>query len=178
MSYSAPGSVEELVLRWTKRVRESQFSHYDAAEVLGRWHGRLGLPVVVLSAVVGTSLFASLAASDPTTSVVVRVIAGAVSLAAAALGSVQTFLKYSEKAEKHRSAAARYGAIRRELELMVASKRFGDDQLEEVRKAIDSLSAEAPEVPKYIFARTEAYLKEHEMMGTDAPGQQRSGPAV
>jgi len=123
------------------------------------------LPVVILSAVVGTSLFASLAASDHT-GVVVRVVAGAVSLAAAALGSVQTFLKYSEKAEKHRSAAARYGAIRRELEVMLALKRFDDGQLEKVRKEIDSLSAEAPEVPKHIFARTEAYLKEQDTVGT------------
>jgi hypothetical protein len=61
----------------------------------------LGVPVVVLTTFVGTSVFATLQ-EDVNTSL--RILVGAVSVFAAVLASLQTFLRYPERAEKHRIA--------------------------------------------------------------------------
>jgi hypothetical protein len=67
-----------------------------------------GIPAVVLSTVVSTSVFASLLKQpDPW----LQITLGFASVAAALLASLQTFLSYSERAEKHRIAGAKYGAL-------------------------------------------------------------------
>ena len=70
----------------------------------------LGIPSVVLSAAVGTTLFATLGRNGASANL--RIAAGLVSLFAAVLVALQTFLGLAELADKHRSAASTYGAIR------------------------------------------------------------------
>jgi len=45
-----------------------------------------------------------------------RIVAGLLSVLAAILASLQTFLKFSERAQMHREAGARFGALVKELE--------------------------------------------------------------
>jgi hypothetical protein len=161
MSYQSPESPKVLAESWLKRLREAQFAHYEAAEVLSRTHTRLGLPVVILSTVVGSSVFASIAA-DKVVPIIVKIVVGLISVAAAVLASLQTFLKLSERAEKHRAVAARYGAIRREVEQVLVFKEIEPKTLDGIRSQIDALSGEAPEIPKRIFGRVEAYLERHD----------------
>lgn len=162
--YKHAESPTSLAERWLKRLRESQFAHYEAAERLSRANTRLGIPVVIFSAMVGTSIFASLGSSNelPTA---LRIAAGLISISAAVLASLQTFLKFSERAEKHRAIAARYGAIRRQIEQILAFEEINSDVLKNIRSQIDTLGEEAPEIPKHIFDRMDAYLKGHDSKG-------------
>jgi hypothetical protein len=80
-------------------------------------------------------------------------------VAAAILASLQTFLGYSERAEKHRVAGAKYGAVGRELETLRASARSESDEvISEVRKRLD----ESPNNPIWLYQRAWSEQRPHE----------------
>jgi peptidoglycan hydrolase CwlO-like protein len=154
MAYSPPDSVDELLKRWHKRLRESQFAHYESAKMLSRANLGLGIPVVIFSTLVGTSVFATIQ-SNP--NLLIQITLGLLSMVAAVLASLQTFFRYSERAEKHRGVGARYGAIRREIEQVIANPQTeysnAKETLDSLRTKIDSLADEAPEVSSQTWKR-------------------------
>lgn len=149
--YTPPATKEELLLKWLRRARESQFSHYDAAKKL-RNHGQnLGIPVIIITAVLGASAFGSILTE--TVPLFAKLIAGLLGLAAAILSSLQTFFKFSERSEKHKVCAAKYGAIRRELEFFHTQGNITDAELKEIRLKLDKLAEDAPDVEAAFFSR-------------------------
>ncbi|OLL28543.1 hypothetical protein BTH42_26935 [Burkholderia sp. SRS-W-2-2016] len=157
-AYTPPGDETELLLKWIRRARESQMSHYDMADLLSARARRLGWLVTVLSAFVGTAVFVSLSA--PPISIEMRIFVGLVSVAAAISAALQTFLRYAERAEKHRAAGARYGAVRRRLEAVFAGDPDARDghYLSSIRIELDRLAEDSPNVPPWIFYRTQRAL--------------------
>lgn len=145
--------LEAVLGSWYRRARESQFAHYHAANhyaASSRW---LGIPSVLLSAVVGTALFATLQHNGiPPT---LQVGAGLIALTAAALSTLQTFLGYDERAAKHRAAAAAYGAVRREIEqhqvLRPRSRADADSLIDTVRHHLDDVSASSPDISSRLW---------------------------
>nr|MDQ5828128.1 SLATT domain-containing protein [Chloroflexota bacterium] len=101
---------------WYKRVSKTQRAHYLSAGHFGRRSYGLGIPVIALTTFVGTSLFATLQTGPEPW---LQVLVGLASVLAAVLASLQTFLGYAERAEKHRVAGAKYGALGRELEALL-----------------------------------------------------------
>ena len=146
-----PQNPKELLEKWLKRLREAQFSHYESAKSLGRSNYVLGIPALILSTFVGTSIFASLGKTlDPS----LQILVGIVSVIAATLSALQTFLGFSDRAAKHREVASRYGAARRRIEEILAvngGNSIPTEEIKLVRKEIDSISAEAPNVPDNIW---------------------------
>jgi hypothetical protein len=107
-------SVKEVLNGWYERVTNAQKAHYLSTNHFTRWSMGLGIPVIALSAIVGTSIFFALQnRPEPC----VQILVGLCSLTATVLASLQTFLGHSERAEKHRVAGAKYGALCRELEI-------------------------------------------------------------
>jgi hypothetical protein len=157
MTRQPPESENELLKEWFRRIRESQFAHYEAAKSLLRKKYLLGIPVVLLTAFTGTSVFATLS-SKP--NIHFQVLVGCVSVLAAVLASLQLFLHHQERAEKHRSVAGRYGSLRREIEKLLASSQshFEKDKLDLLKEKIDYLSEEAPEISPKIWKKTETIL--------------------
>jgi hypothetical protein len=149
--YAPPATEAELVLSWLRRARESQFAHYAAARRL-RSYGRVfGVPVIIITALIGASAFASiLAQAIP---LYAKVIAGLCSVAATVLSSLQTFFKFSERSEKHRLFGAKFGALRRELESLHVQNEIKPAQLTTVRTKLDKLAIEAPDVSAAVFSR-------------------------
>jgi hypothetical protein len=86
-----------------RRAWAASLAHYRRASQLQRSNVRLGLPVVVLSAVVGTSLFATL--GEERLPMALRIIVGTVSVAAAVLAAVQTFFGFAQRGDQHVLAA-------------------------------------------------------------------------
>jgi hypothetical protein len=106
---------------------------------------------VVITAVVGASAFASVVTElIPIWS---KVAAGAASVLAGVLAALQTFFKFSERAERHKTFGAKFGAIRRELEALNASGRAKDEPnyINVLRDRLDRLAEEAPAVPAEVF---------------------------
>jgi hypothetical protein len=96
--------------------------------------------------VVGTSVFATLQQKPEFWW---QLSVGLMSIAAAALSALQSFLGYSDKAEKHRSAGAKYNAIGRELELLLAQDSDWAP-LDSIRQRIDTLAQESPHIPESV----------------------------
>lgn len=148
-----PKDAEDLLRRWLMRARMSQNSHYRAAIRLEREGRLLGVPAAVLSTIVGTTVFAALQKSIE---IRIQIAIGLISVLAAVLTALQTFLAPGEKAARHRSAAARYGAIRRRIELLLASGVSSSDSgIERIREILDSVAESAPEIPQSVWSQEE-----------------------
>ncbi len=101
--------------------------------------------MIVLSAVVGTSIFATLQADKNMT---MQIVTGLISFAAAVLASLQTFLRFAERSENHRVAAANYGSLRRlieeELTQLPDTSEGKKELLGKIRSQFDQLAKESP----------------------------------
>lgn len=149
-----------LLDEWDSDLRVICHGHYDAAVLAGGRNYALGVPVVVLTAAVGTSVFATLG-EIPNTSV--QILVGLASLAATVLAALQTFLKYAERAEKHRQSGAFFGSLLKEIEQVRAVppadegafRKWGNS----FRGRWDDVSRESPTVPPAIWKRRHAEHK-------------------
>jgi len=140
--------VELLAADWFRRARESQRAHYECCARYNRLNRLLGIPTIVLSAGVGTAVFATL---DKGASGSLKVILGLLSVTAAVLASLQTFMAFGDLGTRHKAAGARYGAIRRNLELLKVSPPPSEHEVSQellkIKKEMDDLAERAPHVP-------------------------------
>jgi hypothetical protein len=142
-------SQSDLLNEWYRRVAVTQYAHYLSANQYGALKLCLGVPAIFLAAVVGTSVFATI---EKQPDLWIRVCVGLASVGAAVLTSLQTFLGYAERAEKHRVAGAKYGALGRELEQLRTSKQeHPPEAIADLRRRIDDLAIEAPNNPLRIY---------------------------
>jgi hypothetical protein len=150
-SYHPPADARELLAAWARRTRTSKVSHYAMAHRLGRRAQWLGLPVMLITVLVGTSAFASIASQA--VSIEAKLAVGLLSVLATVLSSLQTFFKYPERAEQHRRSAAKYGAIERELEVLFAAGGAAVDpvQVAALRAKLDRLAEDAPHGTWQVF---------------------------
>lgn len=103
----------EIFGQWQWGLGNSQRTHYEAAKHYERLHLGFGVPTVITSALLGTTVFASLQHADVAW---VKTLMAVLSVSMIALTSLQTFFKYSERAERHKTAGVQMGEVRRELE--------------------------------------------------------------
>jgi hypothetical protein len=138
----------DLLDEWAARVTAAQHAHYHLMSKLRRRNLGLGLPVVILSALVGTALFATVANSSARAPAWVRLLAGSISVLAAVLAGVQTFLKFAERSQQHALAADWLAAVRRDIDLIRATPETerGDPKkvLSDLRKEINKIAQNAP----------------------------------
>lgn len=138
---------------WYKRVAITQRAHYLSADYFGKRKYWLGIPAVLLSTLVGTTVFASLQKQPE---LWLQITVGLASVAAAILTSLQTFLSYSERAEKHRLAGAKYGALGRELEILRSLPEVNIETINDLRARLDSLAQESPNNPLPIYKKAQS----------------------
>jgi hypothetical protein len=150
-------SERQLLADWTARVTAAQHAHYYLMTQLRRRNLMLGIPVIVLTAAVGTALFSSIANGDAAAPVWAKVTAGVISALAGVLAAIQTFMKFSERAEKHAVAADWLAAIRRDLEVVAATpeETRGDPTsvLAKLRKEINRIAQSAPAIGEQVWHR-------------------------
>src|SRR5258708_33785580 len=100
----ASKALDEIV-REAKRLEESTLysmkGHHVASNGWSRRNLWLGLPVVVISALVGATTFSQYAETYPE----LKVLAGFLSLTIAVLSGITTFLNPNEKENAHLNAA-------------------------------------------------------------------------
>lgn len=75
-------------------------------------------------------------------------------MTAAVLSALQSFFSFTDKAERHRTAGARYNAVGRELEQLLA-KDSDWSALTEIRARIDALAEESPHIPESVHQEME-----------------------
>jgi len=144
--------VEQLLKNWHSRVYAAQSAYYDMAERLRRMNYILGIPVVIVSSMVGTAVFA-----DWSQNGVYKWWVGSVSILAAVLASLQTFLKFGESATLHGTAADWFAAIRREIEELMAlppALRGHPKQcLDSIRQEMNKAGQKSPELSERMWKK-------------------------
>ena len=136
---------------WLTGVRVLTVGHYAAAKHFEECHRNLGIPVIILSTVVGTAVFASIQSSPAAWA---QALVGFLSLSAAIFSGLQTFLGDAQLAEKHKRAAVNYSRLRRELDEFCA---FPPDRetrqvfVHDFRQRWNALEQEAPTIPDRIY---------------------------
>lgn len=152
--YHACMKPNELIEEWHAGIRINVLAHYECSKLFDRYHRALGYPTVILSALAGTAFCSSLMDSKVWWA---RGITVLLSLAVTVFASLQTFLRYSERAEKHKSAATEFGKLRRELEQIIALIPTGGAvsarEMESVRAKWGELSTHAPAIPNHVYTR-------------------------
>lgn len=134
------------------------YGHYTAGRQAAKGHMWLGVPVVVLTAIVGTSIFATFSETPASHW---KIITGLVSLLATVLAALQTFFGFSERAEKHKAAGARYGALRRDIELFALRYRDKEPshrdqaliELEALTERLSRLAEDSPDLSDELYDR-------------------------
>lgn len=114
----------ELLQQWQNGIRILHIQHYLAANHNAKMHKALGIPVIILGTIVGTSVFASLESSPEPW---VKILVGLLSITSVVLSSLQTFMGFGDKEEKHKAVAVKYGELRRELEHFIATMDKQED---------------------------------------------------
>jgi hypothetical protein len=144
---SPPGTIawadaHRLLDEWHLRITTAQFGHQLQAERTRGWNLVLGIPVVAATTIVGTSAFAAI--NNSGTNAGWKVAAGILSILAAVLAAMQTFLGFGDRSERHRIAATRYAAIRRSIELALA--RRDTQAIDRIRIDMDRIGGPSPQI--------------------------------
>jgi hypothetical protein len=139
-------SQREVAEEWDDQIAITQHEHYLAALRFARLHYWIGIPLVLLTAIVGRSVFATPQQQRHASG---RIGVRILSVSATVLAVLQTFLSYNERAEKHRMAGARYGALGWQLALMLAQDSDCSG-LDDIGKQLDALAQESPNIPKVV----------------------------
>jgi hypothetical protein len=156
MDGDTSGDISLKIIEYRNRASRTRRSHYIASAKADENNFRLGIPVVIITAVVGTSIFATLQENP---SIYIKIAAGILSLSATILAALQTYLGFSEKSAKHKEAGARYAAIWRRLDLLdLELKNSGEafrqcaiDELKKIVAALDEAAKESLSVPDWAY---------------------------
>jgi len=134
-----------LLTEWKNNLEISRATHYETAKQLSKENNWIGIPAIVLSAIVGTSILVTV---QETVNSNLKVAAGLISVLAAVFAGIQTLLHPEERAEKHRTAAARYSALIRRIDEVLAfsgkDEEIQSDIVKSIREEYDKVSLEAP----------------------------------
>src|SRR5439155_25626998 len=110
--------MEELLNDWHRRAYAAQCTYYQLAERFRKLHYKLGICTVILTSAAGATIFVD--KEKVQLAPYLQGGAGVVSLLAAVLAGLQTFLRPGQAATEHGFAGDWYAAIRREIEQLQA----------------------------------------------------------
>lgn len=150
-------NLDDVYSRWYRRLRESQFGHHEAYLQYTSLHYKFAIPAVLFSTFIGSSLFLTLNLNK---SIETQIIVGLISLASSVIASFQVFFNFSEKAEEHKRAAARYGSLRREMERIATLDK--DDRIilsALIANLINHVSEDSPTIPKKAWDKVTTKLE-------------------
>jgi hypothetical protein len=146
----SPGGADQLLTGWLVHCHKARDRHDEAARRYAKGQYALGIPSLIVSTVVGTSVFAALSSKE-----VPPLWVGLLSILAAVLAALQTFMDFGSRSDKHRSAAVKYKSSIRLIEESLVQQRQGtalnNDEIAAIRTALDSQEESAPVVMPAIY---------------------------
>ena len=145
-----PHGTDQLLTGWLIHCHKARDRHDEVARRYAMAQYALGIPTLIVSTIVGTSVFAALSSSQ-----VPSLWVGVLSMLAAVLAALQTFMDFGGRSDKHRHAAVRYKGSIRQLEESIVQQKTGTepsrDELEAMRTMLDDLEEAAPVVMSNIY---------------------------
>lgn len=151
------------IIREARRLEETSLysmkSHHCAAEKWSSRHLWLGLPVVIISALVGAATFSQYAETYP----IIKTIAGLFSISVAVLSGITTFLNPNDKENAHLSAAHGFDKINNEARMFRAIECWREESDEaltsKLRELVDrksELNSNSPQIPNWAYEKAKA----------------------
>jgi hypothetical protein len=152
-----------LLTEWKQHLRVSRATHYETAKQLSKTNIAIGISAIVSSAIVGTSILATV---QETVNTNLKIVAGLVSVLAAVLGGIQTFLRLEERAENHRASGAKYSALIREIDEVLAYSQKGRaisvDRVKNIREQYDKVTLEASPTSQKVYEKALGIIKAYD----------------
>lgn len=144
---------KDLIADWHRRCRQSQRLNYVTGNIYLKYHYFIGIFSIVLSAIVSSTFFTQI----QTMPAILVYLAGSINILVGILSALQTFFRFSEKSEKYKSISAKYGAVRRQLELLMTQENISkaelERQLETIQKKMDDLAMNSLNIPARVKKR-------------------------
>jgi len=154
-----PAAIDDLLVGWLIHSHKARDRHDEAARRYAWGQYALGIPSLIVSTIVGTSVFAALSSATAPPFWV-----GLLSMVAAVLAALQTFMDFGGRSDKHRAAAVKYKVSIRLLEESLVQQQEGTpitkDEVDDIRASLDSLEETAPVVMSGIYDRIEQRYKD------------------
>ena len=140
---------------WAEIAASYQYLHLRAYISLAKSNKRFSIPIIVLSTLCGSASLSTSSLPEDWQAMAPSVI-GALSICTGVLGTIQEFLKISERESGHRVASLQYGSlargIRAELSMPVADRsQHGKDYIIHTKEQLDRLAMDSPQVPMPII---------------------------
>lgn len=135
--------VRQTLEGWSSRARREADAHRRACRRLERLNYQIGIPTVIISSVVATAVFASL---NESVSLAIKFAVGFISVTAAILSGVQTFVRPSVRAEQHRAAQVGLERIVRDIETLLVLEDGAEPA--DLSGSVDALSERLAEAQK------------------------------
>lgn len=132
--------------------------HYLTAARKAAYHRWLGVPSVVITAITGTAVCATIE-QNPGKDPIWPIVIGTALLTAAVLSSLQTFVRFSEEAERSTVAARRNNDSRRRLEIMEMqytesspdARAMALEALDGILPIFTKVAEESPTIPDKLY---------------------------
>ncbi len=148
--------IKQLLGSWHEEINILMQAHYDMAIRKKRMNYVVGIPLIMLEILIASYMIFSIS-NNP--SFQLKMIVGALVILAAILAALQTFLKYSEQAEDHRNAHARFRNLMVAIDQTQALPPRDDHALSEwcdkFRERWGEVSLDAPVIPKRLIKAKE-----------------------
>lgn len=150
----SPIGTDQLLTGWLVHCHKARDRHDEAARRYAKGQFALGIPSLIVSTVVGTSVFAALSSKE-----VPPLWVGVLSILAAVLAALQTFMDFGSRSDKHRVAAVKYKSSIRLIEESLVQDKQGvaltKDDIEAIRTILDGQEETAPVVMPAIYDSVE-----------------------
>lgn len=149
---------DDYIKKWLRSLEILHHGHWDASRYYDGINLGLGIATTVTATISGTTAFAQIQqqVEQVELNTMIQVGIGIFALIAAALGAVQSFVRPSELASRHKQAAQKYGTLRREIELQLQlGLPIEHEFLTDFRLRWGAVDEETLPVPQRIYDRTE-----------------------
>lgn len=147
---------------WAAKTAREAYAHNKAGRRNSRLHYYIGIPTVIVSSVVATTVFASLGTN---VALWTKFVVGAISVVAAVLTGLQTFFNCGGRAEQHRLVQIELERIGYDIDLASVHQRADEETLAKLGDRLTEAQRKAPS------PRTRDYLH-------DAPASAARSPST
>jgi hypothetical protein len=145
----------ELLERRGKLAWAAQHAYFERAGILGKMNYFIGVPVVIVTALAGSAIVVNQSKGSP-----IPIWVGVITVSAAVLASLQTFLRFGERAAFSAVAGTRYGRLRRRIEDCLAFPPEGlAERLAEIQKLEDDAGDQSPPLGERRWLRWQAFAE-------------------
>lgn len=148
---------KQLLKAWRDELGTMMRTHYMLSSKIRLLNYVLGIPTIVIAMAVASYIFFTI---NQDVGFWIKMLFGLLALLMAILASLQTFLKYSQQAENHRNASARYQALVNGIDQLLVIPPKDDSTLGEwcdrLRERWDELNLEVPSIARKFKPETGA----------------------